>query len=146
MIAIVPAHESQPVIPAHDLTHAAKGCGYDAASYDPEGIVAIKVCGQPAGIFYNYNRAYLVQLNAKRRVVRQLPLAPRSDGASLSVSRTGAILISEYQAPEYARPPTSGPAPPPLVASQVDIWTYVHQHLRLRHVYKNNGYSIVSSW
>lgn len=141
-IAIVPAHQDQSLIPARDLTRAPKGCGYDSARYDGASIIAIKVCGP---LDPDRDQAYLVQMDAQRRVVRQVPLAARPDGTFLSVSRTGEILISEYQAPKYSRPRPGHP-PRTLVGPQSDIWTYTNHQLRPIHTFKQHGYLIEASW
>lgn len=86
---------------AWKLIPADHGCSYQAATFDRWGIAAIEGCvqGEPRGHYsVNGGNAYLVQLNAHRRVMLRFKLARGyNQGDIANDPRNGTVLVSEYQ-------------------------------------------------
>ncbi len=124
-IAIVPAQRTGR-ISRSELTPARRGCGYDAASYDRTGVIAIEVCGP---IDPSHDTASLVQLNPKLRPVSRTSLPAEPNGTSVSVNaRTGKVLVYEFHGHFSA-----------------DVWIYADHHLR-RVVEDRDGSDLQVGW
>lgn len=99
-LVVVPARRSSQTT-AWKLIQADRGCSYQAATFDRWGIAAIEGCvqGEPRGQYsVNGGNAYLVQLNARRRVTLRRKLARGYDaGAIANDPRNRTVLVSEYQ-------------------------------------------------
>jgi hypothetical protein len=75
------------------LIPADRGCSYQAAAFDSEGIAAAEGCGPNP----NLGRAYLLQLNRGEHVVRRIPLEPGWEDGLIASERDGDVLVTEDQ-------------------------------------------------
>lgn len=91
------------------LIEADPRCSYLAAAFDPAGIAAVEGCvkGAPAddGPDPGSGDAFLVQLSRRDRVVARFQLARGFNEGDVATDwRTGAVLVSEYQAANQGIP------------------------------------------
>lgn len=99
-LAVLPASGTLPLSKAH-LIQPSKGCSYQDAVFDRQGIAAVEGCkqGSPPGFSsYNDGDAYLVQLDRRDHVTLRLGLRRESDVTSLARDpSSGLVFVSESQ-------------------------------------------------
>jgi WD40-like Beta Propeller Repeat len=89
------------------LIRADKGCSFEAAAFDRQGIAAAEGCrqGSPAGYSDpNLGRAYLLQLNHHDRVAARVALEPGWEEGTVSSMRDGTVLVSQDQPANESNP------------------------------------------
>jgi hypothetical protein len=130
-IVIVPSDRSS-ISSSWAQIRADPRCGFMYAVFDPRGIAAVEGCmyGAPPGQGQapQLGDAFLLQLARRdHRVVQRIPLAPGFDGGTVVTDpRSGAVLISEYQAANQGRPVFNW------------VWSYANGTLRLIRRYHEN--------
>jgi hypothetical protein len=111
-VCSVPRHGRVVVAPAGHPSRASSWtqtlpdptCSYEDAAFDRAGIAAVEGCskGAPVGSGggnTNLGDAFLVQLNARRRVVARVALKRGWEAGGIATDpRTGTVLVSESQA------------------------------------------------
>jgi len=111
------------------VIHADRRCGFLSAAFDPQGIAAVEGCdyGGPRGSIGDPNTgaAFLLQLTGPHhRVTQRLRLKRGYDGGEVvEDTRTGTVLVSEYQAANNRDHPFNW------------VWAYHDGRLRLIHRY-----------
>ena len=135
-VAVVPAERSSQLSSAR-LIPPPKGCSYQAAVFDRQGIAAVEGCeqGTPrayAGLGDYQGDAYLVQLNGRGRTVLRLALRRESNITRLaSDPSAGLVFVSEGQG-ENTRPAFD--------------WVWTFDGHRLRAVGHYNAHVTAEPW
>jgi Tol biopolymer transport system component len=135
-VAVVPAERSSQLSSAR-LIPPPKGCSYQAAVFDRQGIAAVDGCeqGTPrayAGLGDYQGDAYLVQLNGRGRTVLRLALRRESNITRLaSDPSAGLVFVSEGQG-ENTRPAFD--------------WVWTFDGHRLRAVGHYNAHVTAEPW
>jgi hypothetical protein len=101
---------------------AGAGCGFQSATFDREGIVAVESCGLEQGI--TSSSTYLLQYDERYREVLRLSLPPAfGQGSVVDDPQANAVLVSENQISNVG-------------ASSGWVWTFRGRTLTLVHRYQ----------
>jgi hypothetical protein len=107
-IAIVGAGRASELAGAH-LFAAPKGCGYQSAVFDHEGVAATEACEQGTAPGFRFpggddGDAYVVQLNLRGRVLRRFGIRREPNPTRVAVSDFGGPVLVTEQLGENTRP------------------------------------------
>lgn len=119
------------------LIHADKGCSFEAAAFDRQGIAAAEGCrqqGSRAGYSEpTLGHTYLLQLNHHDRVITRVALEPGWEQGAVSTMRDGTVLVSQDQPANESYPERNW------------VWEFDGHHLRaIAHYAANDAAQVIA--